>query len=362
MDFPINVDVYCSDGKFGKTTAIIVDPATEIVSFVAVSDPERMYTEYLVPTSVITNADELKIELSYSKAEVEKLEKFSEADFLEVPYYGYDNLDSMSDMTPNIYRKEHDPEGFVVVSKGMAVKATDGFVGNVDELVIDPKNGAVTHLVMRTGHIWGSAEISIPVHQIKEINSLAVYLDRDKDSIETLPAVQIRRHYNRKEINQLDIKIIIWVFDAQVQAKKALEHLISFTKENSIELRNAAILEKGTDGKTKTREIADPGPRRGGIMGVIAGGVIGLLAGPGGAILGAAVGAATGGVAAKKIDLGFSTEYLAKLEEKLKPGSSGIVTLVKSDKVQDLIAEMKPFNGKIYQQKISDEIVSALKE
>ena len=39
MDFPINVDVYCADGKFGKITALIVDPATEKVSFIAVSDP-----------------------------------------------------------------------------------------------------------------------------------------------------------------------------------------------------------------------------------------------------------------------------------------------------------------------------------
>ena len=358
MDFPINVHVYCSDGKYGKTTAIIVDPATEKVSFIAVSDPERLYTEYMVPISGIANVDESKIELSYSKAEVEKLEKFSEADFLDIPYYGYDSFDGMSDMTTNIYRKEHNPEGFVVVSKGMAVEATDGFVGNVDELVIDPKTGAVTHLVMRTGHLWGSAEISIPVHQIKEIDSFCVHLDRDKESIETLPAVQIRRHYSKKEINQLDIDILIWVFEDQDQAKKALKHLKSYTKENSMELRNAAVFEKDFDGKTETREIADLGTRRGGITGLIAGGVIGLLAGPGGVFLGAAAGAATCGIAAKKIDRGFSNEYLIKLEKEMKPGSSGIVTFVENDKAKELITAMKSFNGQVYQQKINDDIIS----
>jgi uncharacterized membrane protein len=360
MDFPINVDVFCTDGQYGKSTAVVVDPATEKVSFVAVSDPERMYTEYLVPVSAIANAEAAKIELICAKADVEAMDKFAEAEFLDVPYYGYDSLDGMSDPMANVYRKENVPEGAVAVSKGMSVEATDGFVGTVDELVIE--NGAITQLVMRTGHIWGSAEISIPVSQVKEVDSLAVYLDRDKDSIETLPAVQIRRHYSKKEINNLDIEILIWAFDAEDQAKKALDHLKAFTKENEIEIRNAAILEKDAEGNTKAREVADLGPRRGGITGVIAGGLIGLLGGPGGAILGAAAGAATGRAAAKKIDRGFSNDYLNMLKEKMRPGSSGIVTLVESRHIQTLIDEMEAFGGQTYQQKITDGIVQELTE
>lgn len=363
MDFPINVDVYCSDGQYGKSTAVVVDPATEKVSFVAVSDPDRMYTEYLVPVSEIARADAAKIELNCTKADVEAMDKFAEAEFLDVPYYGYDSMmDGMPDPMANVYRKETVPEGVVAVSKGMSVEATDGFVGTVDELIIERGTGVVTHIVMKTGHILGSAEITIPVTQIKEVDTLAVYLDRNKDSIETLPAVQIRRHYSRKEINQLEIEILIWAFDAEDLAKEALEHLKTFTKKSDIEIRNAAILEKDADGNTKVREIADLGPRRGGITGVIAGGLIGLLAGPGGAILGAAAGAATGRSAAKKIDRGFSKDYLGMLEEKMKPSSSGIVTLVENSQVQTLISEMNAFEGQVYQQKITDGIVSDLTE
>jgi uncharacterized membrane protein len=360
MEFPINVDVFCTDGQFGSSTAIIVDPVTEKVTHVAVSDPNRLYSEYLVPVSAVTGVDADKIALNCTQAEVEQMGKFAEAEFLDVPYYGYDSLDGMSDPMANIYRKEHVPEGAVAVSKGMAVEATDGFVGTVDELVI--KNGAISYLVMRTGHIWGSAEISIPVTQIKEVDSLAVYLDRDKDSIEALPAVQIRRHYSKKEVNNLDVEILIWAFDLEEQAKKALDHLKTFAKEHEIEIRNAAILEKDSEGNTKAREIADLGPRRGGITGVIAGGLIGLLAGPGGAILGAAAGAATGRAAAKGIDRGFSNDYLTMLKDRMKPGSSGIVTLVESNHISSLIAELEPFGGQAYQQKITDDIVSELTE
>jgi uncharacterized membrane protein/sporulation protein YlmC with PRC-barrel domain len=362
MDFPINVDVYCSDGQFGKSTAVVVDPATEKVSYVAVSDPERMYTEYLIPVNKIGNANALKIVLNCTKAEVEAMDKFAEAEFLDVPYYGYDSLEGMSDPMANIYRKEIVPEGAIAISKGMSVEANDGFVGTVDELVIERETGVVTHIVLHTGHIWGNAEITLPVAQIKEVDALAVYLDRDKDSIETLPAVQIRRHYSKKEINNLDVEILIWAFDTKDQAKKALDHLKAFTKENEIEIRNAAILEKDVQGNTKAREIADLGPRRGGITGVIAGGLIGFLGGPAGALLGAAAGAATGRAAAKRIDRGFSNDYLAMLKDRMQPGSSGIVTLVESSHIQSLIAEMELFGGQTFQQKITDGIVSELTE
>ena len=55
------------------------------------------------------------------------MDKFAEAEFLDVPYYGYDSMDGMSDPMANVYRKENVPEGAIAVSKGMSVEATDGF-------------------------------------------------------------------------------------------------------------------------------------------------------------------------------------------------------------------------------------------
>ena len=363
MDFPINVDVYCSDGRYGKSTAVILDPATDRVKYVAVSDPNRLYTEYLVPVDKIDGADAEKIELNCTQAELEKMEKFSEAEFLDVPYYGgYDDFSGMPDPMANVYRKEMVPEGEVAISRGLSVEATDGFVGTVDELVINPETGAVTHLVLRTGHIWGDAEVSIPVSQVKKVDSLAVYLDRDKESIETLPVVQIRRHYSKEEINKLDIEILLWAFDAQNTAKDALDSLRAFVKEKDIDLRNAVVLVKDADGKAKAREIADVGPRRGGIMGAVVGGLIGLLAGPGGAVLGAAAGAVTGDLAAKGIDRGFSNEYLKMIESKMPPGYSALLTLVESKHSQELLDALADFNGQVYRRKMTDDVVAELSQ
>jgi hypothetical protein len=46
------------------------------------------------------------------------------------------------------------PPDELTVLRGDAVEATDGRVGRIDELLVDPKTHGVTHLVMRTGHAW----------------------------------------------------------------------------------------------------------------------------------------------------------------------------------------------------------------
>ena len=59
MNFPLDADVQCTDGPGGVSTTIIVDPANETVTHIAVRDPERVHTEYLVPVDQVgeTTAD-----------------------------------------------------------------------------------------------------------------------------------------------------------------------------------------------------------------------------------------------------------------------------------------------------------------
>jgi sporulation protein YlmC with PRC-barrel domain len=73
------------------------------------------------------------------------------------------------------------------------VEATDGHAGRVDEFLVDPANGHITHLVLREGHLWGQKDVTIPVAQIDRIEDGAVYLKLDKESIGALPAIPIRR-------------------------------------------------------------------------------------------------------------------------------------------------------------------------
>ncbi|MFN2166188.1 MAG: PRC-barrel domain containing protein, partial [Anaerolineae bacterium] len=59
--------------------------------------------------------------------------------------------------------------------------------------LVDPSTGHITHLVLREGHLWGQRDVTIPVSQIDHFDDDSVSLALDKDSIEALPAIPVRR-------------------------------------------------------------------------------------------------------------------------------------------------------------------------
>ena len=49
MKLPLNVDVHCTDGRCGRSTYIIYNPATETVTHVVVKELKSPQTERLAP-------------------------------------------------------------------------------------------------------------------------------------------------------------------------------------------------------------------------------------------------------------------------------------------------------------------------
>ncbi len=80
--------------------------------------------------------------------------------------------------------------------RGTRVEATDGYVGKVDEFVVNPENCHITHLVMREGHLWGQREVIIPLSAIGDTREDIVYLKLDKHQIESLPTFPLRRRWS----------------------------------------------------------------------------------------------------------------------------------------------------------------------
>jgi uncharacterized membrane protein len=130
------------------------------------------------------------------------------------------------------------------------------------------------------------------------------------------------------------------------------------SKAENFEIRDMAVIIKESDDKVRIKETEDVDARQGALFGAITGGLIGLLGGPIGVVVGAAAGAATGGVAADRIDRGFSDTYLDKLQSMLQPGSSALVTMVEASLVEKVAAALAEFDGKVIEQKVTDEIIS----
>ncbi len=67
--------------------------------------------------------------------------------------------------------EQHIPHDELAVYRGMDVRTGEGKVGTVDELVVDPDSGNITHLLMRKGHLWGKKDVAIPVTAIDVVDS-----------------------------------------------------------------------------------------------------------------------------------------------------------------------------------------------
>ena len=191
MEFPIEVPVNCTDGPVGQSMTLIVDPATEQVVSIAVRDAESPHTTHLVAVERVTKVTAESIELDCTRAKLETMPPFIETEYLMVPTctYGDDLYGGYSGSEMVVVEHQLVPERTLAVNRGMTVEAKDGFIGTIDELVVDKNSGRVTHFVLKKGHVWAQAEVTLAVTQIERAEGSVVYLKLDKDAIEAMPIV-----------------------------------------------------------------------------------------------------------------------------------------------------------------------------
>lgn len=211
MDIPLQAQVVCTDGVCGRSVYVLVNPVLEQITHLVVKDDSRPHTEYIVPVDVVSHATASTVELRCSKDELEKMDRFVQTEFVEekLPetYPGYGGgygMGSLYYWPYSSYERtvrvpvEHleVPAGELAVRRGTRVKATDGDVGHVDEFLVDPDNGHITHLVMREGHLWGQKDVTIPLSAVGETREDTVYLKINKHEIESLPTVPVHRRWS----------------------------------------------------------------------------------------------------------------------------------------------------------------------
>lgn len=91
--------------------------------------------------------------------------------------------------------EERVPPCELAVRRGERVRDSKGErVGSVDEFLVSPEDGHVTHLVLREGHLWGRKDVTIPVSRIERVEE-AVHLRLDREQIAALPATPIHRRW-----------------------------------------------------------------------------------------------------------------------------------------------------------------------
>jgi sporulation protein YlmC with PRC-barrel domain len=82
------------------------------------------------------------------------------------------------------------PLGDVDVRRGEHVEATDGPIGQVKGLVIDPSDHHVTHILLDEGHLWGEKTVAIPISAVKRLGEV-IWVTLSHDEIQGLSAVDV---------------------------------------------------------------------------------------------------------------------------------------------------------------------------
>ena len=323
---------------------------------------------WLVPIDKVAASGHDSIKLTCTLEELAAMEPFTDVEFLESDSSAADYPADAVYLSPYVtplrtdyvaLETERIPKGELAFRRGARVEATDGHVGDLGEFLIDPESGHVTHLVMKEGHLWGRREVTVPLSAIDRSSEGTIFLKLSRDQIESLPAVPVQRHYTEAG-KPGGLELMARVYDNTEKAGEMLKLVRNLQKEKVLKLREAAVLVKDEEGKTKVKETADVDARHGGFFGAVVGGIIGLPAGPIGVVVGALAGATTGGVAARRIDMGFSNEFLETFKEHLKPGTSALIVLVEHHWSEWLSDALGGVEGVEFRHTLSDKIVEEI--
>jgi hypothetical protein len=210
----IGAGARCSDGACGEVSRVVVDPVARAVTHLVVEPAGRQGLGRLVPLGLVEVTDG-EIRLRCTLAEFEKLEAAEETQFVpgtrgyaaygpeQVLSWPYSSLtgtagvagDTVSGISETV-TYDTVPLGEVAVRRGDRVHATDGAIGHVEGLVIDPRNHQVTHVLLQEGHLWGRKEVAIPISAVTGSDD-GIGLSLTKSQVQDLPAVDI--HHPARE-------------------------------------------------------------------------------------------------------------------------------------------------------------------
>jgi sporulation protein YlmC with PRC-barrel domain len=208
--FTIGTEASCSDGAVGAVSRVIVDPTAQAVTHLVIDPEHGRGHGRLVPLDLVEGAAG-EIRLRCTKAEFEDLDPAEDTQFIPatndydgygpgqigfMPYYGLGGGMiipgvNVEDGTPSQFvTTDSVPVGEVEIRRGQAVQATDGDIGHVQGLVIDPASRHVTHVLLQEGHLWGRKEVAIPISAVASTKD-GIQLKITKQDVHELPPVDI---------------------------------------------------------------------------------------------------------------------------------------------------------------------------
>jgi sporulation protein YlmC with PRC-barrel domain len=197
----IGSDAVGSDGYRGEVLAAVIDPAARTVTHIVVEPKGRQGLARLVPLDLV-DASSGQIRLGCTEEEFKGLEAAEETLAEFVPGYpgpvqllpaGWRDAGEPTADGGTILRIPEKetidivPPGEVEERRGDHVHATDGDIGQVCALHIDPGSHLVTHVLVREGHLWDRKEVAIPFDRVTGFDD-GIRLSITRQQVRDLPS------------------------------------------------------------------------------------------------------------------------------------------------------------------------------
>ncbi len=203
MQFRQNAGVYTVDGKdAGRIDRVVLDPKTKEVTHIVVRKGFLFTEDKVIPLDLIGAATEEGVILREDAGDLQARPHFEETHYVQVtedppsragddirvndapPFYWYPLLGGVPPMaiadplTPGYIAetKQNIPEGAVALKEGAKVIAADGQqVGNVEQVITDPRVGRVMNLVIGQG-ILVKERRQVPITWVSKVREDEVHL------------------------------------------------------------------------------------------------------------------------------------------------------------------------------------------
>lgn len=193
-------DAVGSDGFRGEVQAIVLDPEAGTVTHLAVEPRGRAGLARLVPLDLVdVTADEARLRCTEAEfmnlaAAEEELAEFTlgyqvPVQLLPVGWRGTGGPVTEGAGIPRIPEREIVdvvPPGEVAERRGGHVHATDGDVGLVRALRIDPVSRQVTHVLVRERHLLARKDVAIPFSGVSGFDD-GIRLSLTRQQVRDLP-------------------------------------------------------------------------------------------------------------------------------------------------------------------------------
>lgn len=212
MEISLNAQVYCSDGPVGKTVRAVINPVTKAITHITVRPEGMGESEHVVPVEDIASSTSDSVRLNVTRSQfflypVYISHRFIDMEEADIEPEEVANLPEAQPAMDHVFwpfvtaeghmgayaEIEQIPTDELAVYRGAPVEATDGHIGEVSELVINPENSQVTHLLLHKGRLFARRDVVVPVSEIDRVDEGIVYLKIDKAAIGELPDLKIKR-------------------------------------------------------------------------------------------------------------------------------------------------------------------------